>query len=135
MLSQEVRSGAVGLDYVPNLGLGAKDLLTGGPGKDVMSGDDRADDLFGGKGGDKTIDSSGAAHPGIIGGAGTDGLNGGAGDDYILAANDGSSDTISCGASSGLNGDFVVFDQDNFGITDVLDATCNDARLEPIGEG
>jgi len=129
--SDEIR-GRAGADVIE--GLGAQDLLTGGPGKDVMSGDG-ADDLFGGRGGDKTIDSGGTAQPGIIGGGGPDGLNGGAGDDYIFAANDGSSDNISCGASSGLNGDFVVFDRDNAGITDVLDATCNDARLEPIGEG
>ena len=130
--SDEIR-GRAGADVIE--GLGAQDLLTGGPGKDVMSGGDGADDLFGGRGDDKTIDSGGTAQPGIIGGGGPDGLNGGAGDDYIFAANDGSSDNISCGASSGLNGDFVVFDRDNAGITDVLDATCDDAQLVPIGSG
>lgn len=130
--SDEIR-GRAGADVID--GLGAKDRLTGGPGKDVMSGGDGADDLFGGRGGDKTFDSGGTPQPGIIGGLGPDGLNGGAGDDFINAANDGSVDNISCGASSGQGGDIVAFDKNNAGITDVLDATCDDAQQVPIGSG
>jgi Ca2+-binding RTX toxin-like protein len=126
--SDEIR-GRAGADVID--GLGAKDLLRGGPGKDEIRGSDGADDLFGGRGGDKTINGG----PGIIGGPGPDGLNGGVGDDFIDASNDGSSDNISCGASSGQGGDIVAFDKNNAGITDVLDATCDDARLEPIGQG
>jgi len=129
--SDEIR-GLDGADLIK--GLGAKDLLRGGPGNDEIRGGGGADDLFGGSG-NETIDGGGTPQPGITGGLGPDGLNGGDGDDFIMAANDGSSDTISCGASSGQGGDIVAFDQDNAGITDILDETCNDAQQVPIGPG
>ena len=129
--SDEIR-GLDGADLIK--GLGAKDLLRGGPGNDEIRGGGGADDLFGGSG-NETIDAGGTPQPGITGGLGPDGLNGGDGDDFIMAANDGSSDTISCGASSGQGGDIVAFDKNNAGITDVLDATCDDAQLVPIGSG
>jgi Ca2+-binding RTX toxin-like protein len=129
--SDEIR-GRDGADLIKSLG--AKDLVTGGPGNDELRGGGAADDLFGGRG-NETIDGGGTPQPGITGGLGPDGLNGGAGDDFIMAANDGSTDNISCGASSGQDGDIVAFDQDNAGITDVLDATCDDAQQVPIGEG
>jgi Ca2+-binding RTX toxin-like protein len=115
-------------------GLGAKDQLAGGRGNDKIRDGGGADDVFGGRGNEKTIEG-GSDAPGIIGGPGPDDLNGGAGDDFILAANDGSSDNISCGASSGQDGDIVAFDKDNAGITDVLDDTCDDAQQVPIGAG
>ena len=116
-------------------GRGAKDQLAGELGNDEIRGGGGADDVFGNRGNEKTFDSGGTPQPGIIGGGGPDGLNGGAGDDFINAANDGSVDNISCGASSGQGGDIVAFDQDNAGITDILDETCNDAQQVPIGEG
>jgi hypothetical protein len=116
-------------------GLGAKDQLSGELGDDEIRAGGAADDVFGGRGNETTFDSGGTPQPGIVGGLGPDGLNGGAGDDFIMAANDGSTDNISCGASSGQGGDIVAFDQDNAGITDVLDATCGDAQQVPIGEG
>ena len=129
--SDEIR-GLDGADLIK--GLGAKDLLRGGPGNDEIRGGGGADDLFSGSG-NETIDGGGTPQPGITGGLGPDGLNGGDGDDFIMAANDGSSDTISCGPSSGQDGDIVAFDQDNAGITDILDETCNDAQQVPIGPG
>jgi Ca2+-binding RTX toxin-like protein len=116
-------------------GRGGQDQLSGELGDDEIRAGGGADDVFGNRGNETTIASGGTPQPGIIGGGGPDGLNGGAGDDFILAANDGSSDTISCGASSGQGGDIVAFDQDNAGITDVLDDTCDDAQQVPIGEG
>jgi RTX calcium-binding nonapeptide repeat (4 copies) len=115
-------------------GRAGKDQLAGELGNDEIRGHSGADDIFGNRG-NETIDAGGSPQPGIIGGSGPDGLNGGGGDDFIMAANDGSSDNISCGASSGQGGDIVAFDRDNAGITDVLDATCDDAQQVPIGEG
>ena len=116
-------------------GRAGKDQLAGEPGNDEIRGGGGADDIFGGRGNETTFDSGGTPQPGIIGGSGPDGLNGGAGDDFIMAANDGSVDNISCGASSGQGGDIVAFDKNNDGITDVLDATCDDAQQVPIGAG
>ena len=115
-------------------GRGAKDQLSGELGNDEIRAGGGADDVFGNRG-NETIDAGGTPQPGIIGGGGPDALNGGAGDDFIMAANDGSVDNISCGASSGQGGDIVAFDRDNAGITDVLDATCDDAQQVPIGTG
>jgi RTX calcium-binding nonapeptide repeat (4 copies) len=115
-------------------GRGAKDQLSGELGNDEIRAGGGADDVFGNRG-NETIDGGGTPQPGIIGGGGPDGLNGGAGDDFINAANDGSVDNISWGASSGQGGDIVAFDQDNDGITDVLDDTCDDAQQVPIGPG
>ena len=115
-------------------GRGAKDQLSGELGNDEIRAGGGADDVFGNRG-NETIDAGGTPQPGIIGGGGPDGLNGGAGDDFIMAANDGSVDNISCGASSGQGGDIVAFDRNNAGITDVLDATCDDAQQVPIGTG
>jgi Ca2+-binding RTX toxin-like protein len=112
-------------------GGGGGDEVRGGGGADNIQGGGGVDHLFGGKGNEKAIDGG----PGIIGGPGPDSLNGGGGDDFILAANDGSSDNISCGASSGQGGDIVAFDQDNGGITDILDQSCNNAQQVPIGAG
>ena len=132
LLNSDTIEGRDGADLIK--GLGAKDQLAGELGNDEIRGGG-ADDIFGGRGNETTIASGGTAQPGIIGGSGPDGLNGGAGDDFIMAANDGSVDTISCGASSGQDGDIVAFDRNNAGITDVLDATCDDAQQVPIGEG
>ena len=115
-------------------GGGGGDEVRGGAGADHILGGSGADALFGGKGNEKTI-KSGQTSPGIIGGRGPDLLNGGGGDDFIFAANDGSSDKISCGASSGKGGDIVAFDRNNAGVTDVLDDSCNDAQQVPIGSG
>ena len=108
--------------------------MAGELGNDEIRGGGGADDVFGNRG-NETIDAGGTPQPGIIGGGGPDALNGGAGDDFIMAANDGSVDNISCGASSGQGGDIVAFDRNNAGITDVLDATCDDAQQVPIGTG
>jgi len=98
----------------------------------MRSAGGRADDLFGGRGNETTSDSGGTPQPGIVGAPRPDSLNGG---DFIMAANDGSSDNISCGASSGLGGGIVAFDQNYAGITDVLDETCDDAERVSIGAG
>src|SRR5215207_7198266 len=116
------------------VGTTGDDTLLGTANSDEIRGGGGADDLFGGSG-NEAIDGGGTPQPGITGGLGPDGLNGGDGDDFIMAANDGSSDTISCGPSSGQDGDIVAFDQDNAGITDILDETCNDAQQVPIGPG
>jgi Ca2+-binding RTX toxin-like protein len=68
------------------LGARGDDTIHGGPGNDALSGGSGVDSLYGEDGTDV-----------LVGGLGADLLDGGSDNDYIFAAGDSASDTISCG--------------------------------------